>query len=231
MNMRGKFVVLDGADGVGKDTQADRLLAAAHQQGISAALIRYPGYERTLTGKVVQSYLRGEYGELDTVHPKIATYLFATDRFELKAELEQLLATHDLVIASRYAASNLAFQTARVPEVERPAFRDWVLQLEYGTFSAIKEDAVIFLSLPTALSEKLIAKRQQAAAVQSRDIYDEHKAFQLTVLEQYHILCSMFDHWRKIECEQGDDIRSIEDIGAEIQQLVFEQILAPVEVA
>lgn len=226
--MRGKFIVLDGADGAGKDTQANALLAAAQAQGLSAALIRFPGYDTTLSGREVKAYLAGEYGEFNAVHPKITSYLYAVDRYEQQPLLNELLEKHDLVIASRYVISNIAYQAARLPEAERPAYREWAKKLDYDVLKNPHEDAVLFLSLPVELSKTLIEKRLKQGTA-GRDIYDENLTYQRTVLGEYEYLCSTHDHWYQINCAHDGKIRSIDDIAQEIQQLVFTKILALAE--
>lgn len=230
VSMRGKLIVLDGADGAGKDTQADRLLAHAKGRGISAAIIRFPAYEQTFSGKEVRAYQSGRFGELINCHPKLISYLYAVDRFEMQSQLHELLNTHELVIAARYVISNIAYQAARLPKEERPAFRTWAETLDYEVLHNPREDAVIFLSLPTALSDQLIAKRQQETEG-ARDIHDENARYREEVLGEYETLCASHDHWFSIQCNDGDQIRSIEDIATELDRLVFERVLATVETA
>lgn len=228
--MRGKLIVLDGVDGAGKDTQADQLLASARRRGISAAIIRFPAYDKTLSGKEVRAYLNGKFGELSACHPKLISYLYAVDRFEMQSQLHQLLDSHDLVIAARYVISNIAYQAARLPKEDRPAFREWAEALDYTALGNPREDAVIFLSLPVSLSDKLIAKRNQTTTT-GRDIHDENAIYRKEVLGEYEALCASHDHWLSIKCDSNNQIRSIEDIAQELDQLVFERILVPVEVA
>lgn len=217
--------MLDGADGAGKDTQADQLLAAAKRRGISAATIRFPAYDHTFSGGVIRDYQSGKFGDLAVCHPKLACYPYAVDRYENQSKLHQLLLDHDLVISSRYVISNIAYQAVRVPETERAAFRVWAETLDYEVMKNPREDAVIFLSLPVELADQLIAKRN-AGKTTVRDLYDENQAYRRAVLEEYQILLGSHDHWHRVDCDSGNTIRSIEDIAKEIEQLVFERILA-----
>jgi len=217
--MRGRFTVLDGADGAGKDTQADQLLAAAKRRGVSAAIIRFPAYEQTFSGAVIRDYQRGTFGELKDCHPKLVSYLYAVDRFEMQAHLRDLLEAHELVIASRYVISNIAYMAARLPSDQRPEFRAWLERLDYEVLGNPREDMVVFLSLPINLSDQLIAKRKGI----HRDMNDENAVYRTEVLAEYEALCGMHDHWHKIDCAAGDTIRTIEDIAAELEQLVFER--------
>jgi dTMP kinase len=228
--MRGKLIVLDGTDGSGKDTQTDLLLKAAQKRGLSAAIIRFPSHGETFSGRVIRDeYLTGKLGDLADCHPKLVCYLYAVDRFEQQAALNKLLSSHDLVIATRYVISNIAYQAARIPEADRMDFRQWAETLDYDVMKNPKEDAVVFLSLPVDLATQLIEKRNAGKQV-ARDLHDENKSYQRDVLSEYQTLCSSHDHWYQVDCELDGGIRTIDDIAQQLDQLVFEQILIPAEV-
>jgi len=228
--MRGKLIVLDGTDGSGKDTQTDLLLKSAQKRGLSAAVIRFPSHGETFSGRVIRDeYLTGKLGDLAVCHPKLICYLYAVDRFEQQASLNQLLASHDLVIATRYVISNIAYQAARIPELDRAEFRKWAEELDYDVMKNPKEDAVVFLSLPVDLATQLIEKRNAGKQV-SRDLHDENKSYQRDILHEYQTLCASHDHWYQIDCESNGAIRTIDDIAQELDRLVFEQILVSEEV-
>src|SRR5690606_28872010 len=179
------------------------------------------------TGRDIVAYQSGQFGELETLNPRLVAYLYAANRVEARPTLEQALADHDLVVAVRYAPSNVAYSAARVPESERAAYREWVMALDYEVLGNPREDAVIFLDLPTALSQQLVAKR----ALGRRDIHDENSAYQTLVRDQYHYLAEHLPHWRLVRCDNDQGgIRSIEDIAAELESVVFDRILNQVAI-
>lgn len=168
--MPGKFIVIDGVDGTGKQTQSKVLRESLEAKGLKVAQIDFPGYERNLSGRELKKYLRGDYG--GSVHPKLASYLFAVDRYEDKAKLKDLIDKNDVVIADRYIISNIAYQSAKLPESERAEFRDWLSRLEYDILGAYREDLVVFFSLPEQAWEKLL-KERAAKTGEARDIYEK----------------------------------------------------------
>lgn len=220
---RATFIVLDGADGTGKDTQAPLLLDAAKQRGLTVSLFRFPEYE-TETGQDISAYQRGDFGELGTTDPHLICYLYAANRFQARARLREALATCDLVIAKRYVPSNVVYGSSQVPSSERAAFQDWVMRLDYSVFENPREDAVIYLDLPVDLATTLIQNRK----LDRRDINDENLSLRQTVREQYLTLSGKHEHWHVVDCQHQHSIRTIEDIQQELQRLVFDTILADV---
>jgi len=123
-NGRGTFVVIEGLDRSGKSTQAAALVAQLERMNVPAKLIKFPD-RTTPIGKMIDAYLHSE-SELDdhAIH-----LLFAANRWELKASIEETLSTGTTIICDRYSFSGVAYSTAkglhlqwcRAPEVSLPA--------------------------------------------------------------------------------------------------------------
>lgn len=214
------FVVLDGADGTGKDTQALQLVAAAKERGLAVAHFAFPDYT-TLVGHDIKAYQSGQFGEMDAIHPRVISYLYAVNRYELNKALSKALQTQDIVIAARYVSSNVVYSSVRVPEGERPDFQRWVEQLDHDVLDNPREDAVVCLDLPLELSDQLIAKRNLGR----RDINDENRAYRQSVRNEYRRLAAERANWHLIDCTENSQIRSIASIGDEISRLVFDTLL------
>ncbi|MBI4022730.1 hypothetical protein HY375_01020 [Candidatus Berkelbacteria bacterium] len=233
--MAGTFIVIDGADGAGKTTQTERLIDAAQRRGLSATFIHFPSYQGTEGGRIVQRYLHGEFGDPATIHPTLASIPYALDRFQQAGHVRELIATHDLVVADRYVISNMAFQGAKLPKRGRQTFTDWCAALDYEVFGNPREDAVLFLSVPSALSEQLVLGRASAHQGRKRDLHETNRRYQRAVLEEYQRLCAHYPHWRLINCSQEEAgavvPRPIDDIASEIADLVFSHILKHMSVS
>lgn len=233
--MAGKFIVIDGADGAGKTTQTERLIATATERGLRATHIHFPSYEGTVGGKVVQQYLHGEFGDPASIHPMLASLPYAIDRFEQANHVRELIATHDLVVADRYVISNMAFQGAKLPKRGRQQFTDWCAAMDYEVFGNPREDAVLFLSVPSQLSEQLVRGRAGAKAGRKADLHETNRQYQRAVLLEYHRLCTQYPHWQLIDCSQnvaGElTLRPIDDIAAQITHHVFSDILKNVRMS
>lgn len=206
--MKSKVISIEGVDGSGKNTQATFLLEALQARNIPAVKYSFPCYDETFFGKEIGSYLRGEFGDLDAVHPKLASMLFAGDRFEKKADIVQDLEAGRVVVMDRYVESNLAHQCAKLCVEEREAFIDWAERLEYGVFGLPRPDLTIFLDVPIDVSTKLVLqKKQRSYTHDQEDIHERDHAYMRKVYEVYGYL-SKRNSWEVINCVEGDDVRS-----------------------
>lgn len=160
MPPRGKLLAIEGIDGAGKRTQVELLDRALDARGVAHLNLSFPRYG-SFFGQAVTRYLTGEFGRLDQVDAHFSALLYAGDRLEAKREMEQALATVQLVVADRYIGSNLAHQGGRVPAEKRDEFLDWVRQLEYDVFGLPREDLTIYLRVPVEESARRTAAREK----------------------------------------------------------------------
>lgn len=151
---RGRFLVLDGIDGCGKSTQAERL-ARAH----SARHLREPG--STALGEGLRELLLMR--ELAIV-PRAETLLFAAARAQMLAELvEPALAKGEIVVCERFHASTFAYQA-----VAGGLSEDEVLALLSTWAGAPRPDLIVWLDLPLELA---LARRGAASdRIERRDL-------------------------------------------------------------
>ena len=73
------LVVLEGLDGAGKSTQVKKL--REYLESIFGCLeyIHFPRYDAPVYGELISSFLRGDFGQNDAVHPQLVALLFAED--------------------------------------------------------------------------------------------------------------------------------------------------------
>jgi dTMP kinase len=64
-----RLIAIEGIDGSGKGTQSRILVERIRQTGRKVELISFPRYEETFFGRLIGSFLNGEFGSLDQVHP------------------------------------------------------------------------------------------------------------------------------------------------------------------
>ena len=75
----GRLVVLEGLDGAGKHTLADRLLAGLTARGARTTTVASPRYDADVHAQLARDALHGRLGDLrDSVHGMAV--LFALDR-------------------------------------------------------------------------------------------------------------------------------------------------------
>lgn len=103
---RGKYIVIEGANGTGKTTQADLLIEYLHEQGIKAHHVKEPG--GSPVGDAIRSVLLND--KLPRT-PMTNALLFTANRHELwHAVISPALERGEWVIGVRNYWSSLAFQ-------------------------------------------------------------------------------------------------------------------------
>jgi dTMP kinase len=104
---RGRFITLEGPDGSGKTSQADRLAVELRRRGHDVVLAREPGGTRL--GERIREILVAPSGPL--IDPIADALLFSAARAQHVAEvIRPALARGQVVICARYADSTLAYQ-------------------------------------------------------------------------------------------------------------------------
>mgnify|MGYP002778272850 FL=1 len=103
---RGRFVVLEGGDGVGKTTQLPRLVAALERQGHVVRAIREPG--GTAAGDAIRALL---LDPATALVPAAELLLFLAARAQVVADVVRpALARGEWVVADRFFVSTYAYQ-------------------------------------------------------------------------------------------------------------------------
>jgi dTMP kinase len=203
MSHRQKFLVIEGIDGAGKRTQLDLLCRLLDRRRVAYVRMSFPRYE-SFFGQMVGRFLNGEFGPLDTVNPHFSALLYAGDRLEAKAELEEALLSGKLVLADRYIGSNLAHQTARIPLAKRKEFLAWLRQLEYDVYGLPVEDLVVYLRLPAAEAQKLVGRKASRGYTKRRRDLQESSLPHLDLAAQVYDLLAKEPNWATVECAGTD---------------------------
>ena len=173
---RGRLIVIEGADGTGKATQSRLLIRRLRREGYAIERIAFPQYGRSFFGEMVARYLRGECGPARDVDPRLASVLYAADRWEARDRIEGLLAEGTIVVLDRYVDSNKAHQAAKLPNARHLApFLKWVDRLEYGVFGLPRPDYTIYLRVPCGVASGLIDRKGRRAHLKGRR-RDVHEA-------------------------------------------------------
>lgn len=201
-----KFIVIDGIDGSGKATQVELLKKYFDEEGIDYLAISFPRYDQNVYGDLVRRYLLGEFGEINEVDPHLAATLYAGDRILAKKEIEKALNSGKTVIADRYVSSSKAHLSANLPEEKREEFIQWVDKLEYETNGVPREDLTFFLNVTPEVSQKLA----------DRDDIHERDLDHLQKAHGVYLKLAQNPNWKVIECMNGDQLRTPEDISQEI---------------
>ncbi len=177
---RGVFIAIEGIDAVGKKTQTSILKAWLGSRGLTTRTLSFPAYETTI-GREIRKFLAGtvDYPQ------EVRAMLYAANRWEKKAELDEILSKTDATIVNRYTGSNLAYGLSNGLGLE------WLLHLEEGL---PKPDLVLVLDAPPS---KLVPRRGDR-----KDSYEKNIRLQEKAREAYLNLADRFG-WSVVDAGGG----------------------------
>jgi dTMP kinase len=199
MRAWGRLIAIEGIDGSGKRTQLDLLGNQLIAGGNRVYATGFPQYDSWF-GKMVGQFLNGELGALEAVDPHFTALLYAGDRFEAKPKIEAALNDGKIVLVDRYIGSNLAHQTARAPADKRAEFRRWIEHLEYEIYDLPREDLILYLRVPAAEAQKLVAQKSQRSYTEAKQDLLEASLRHLQDAAAIYDQLARSAPWVTIEC-------------------------------
>ena len=105
--MQGRFITLEGGEGVGKSTQARRIKDELAARGIDVVLVREPG--GTPLAEEIRRLLK-DY-DTDAPNPRAELMLFLAARAQLvESVIKPALAAGKWVVSDRFSDSTIAYQ-------------------------------------------------------------------------------------------------------------------------
>ena len=224
--MKGKLIVIDGADGSGKATQTKLLIERLNKEGYDTIMLDFPRYGSP-SAFFVEQYLNGKYGEANEVSPKLASLFYALDRFDAKPLIKKAIEEGKIIISNRYVSSNAGHQGGKIrDEKERQVFLDWLYDLEYNTTNLPKPDLNIYLNVPWQIGQKLVDKKGHRDYVggKKRDIHEKDSDHLKNTQESYLYLTKKENNWVKIDCVKDEELLDIQTINDIIYSKVKEII-------
>lgn len=195
----GRLIVIDGLDGSGKSTQLDRLHAYLDGCGTHYKPISFPDYDSP-SSALVKMYLAGEFGsEADAVNAYAASSFYAVDRYaSYKQHWEAAYNAGDLIVAARYTTSNAIHQMSKLPPEQWDSFLDWLSEYEYRRLGLPRPDKVVFLDMPLAIAQQLLAARYEGDE-SKKDIHERNVAY-LRQCREAALYAAAREGWQVITC-------------------------------
>jgi len=224
--MDGKIIVIEGLDGSGKSTQIELLKTKLETIGIDYRYIHFPMLNRGKYGELIAEFLRGEYGAVEDVHPKLVAVLFANDRKEHLEKINQWLQEGYFVLMDRYVNSNIAFQCAKIEDdTEKEKLKKWILDFEYNYNKLPTPFISFFLNVSLdAISRSLsgIRKGRERDYLNGKqDIHEECLTLQKNVHKEYLKLLTEQNNFVCIDCcDENSNLLNPEDINS----LIFNKL-------
>lgn len=220
------LIVLEGLDGAGKSTQVKKLRSYLESLYGSLTYIHFPRYEAPVYGELISRFLRGDFGDNNSVHPQLVALLFAEDRHGAGAEIKSVLEKGGTVLLDRYVYSNIAYQCAKLEkEDEAHALRDWIFNTEYGNFELPKPDLNIFLDVPISFVESSLSQNRTGDDREylngSHDIHEADIKFQVKVRDIYRRQCESDPSFIRVDCADSEgNMLPPDEIFAKIKSLI-----------
>lgn len=214
----GRLIVIEGLDGSGKATQTSLLCEWLTQGGHTHRRISFPDYQEE-SSALVRLYLGGDLGTMADVSPYGASLFFAVDRYA--SFLSRWKADFDggcLMVADRYATSNVAHQMSRLPENQWEDFLRWQDDTEYVRVGIPRPDLVIYLDMEPEVSRRLISQRYQGDDSR-RDIHEADFEYLLNCRRAALYGAEKLG-WQVISCSRGGTPDTPEDIADRVRQRV-----------
>lgn len=184
------FIVIEGLDGAGKSTQVKMIREKLKRDGIESEYLHFPRFDAPIFGDLVARFLRGELGELDSVNPYLVALIYAGDRADASSKICKWLSEGKYVIIDRYVYSNIAYQCAKITDLEeKEKLRNWIFDTEYNKYKIIKPNLSIFLDVPFQFTTKKLTENREGEDRSylngARDIHEESLLLQSRVRELY----------------------------------------------
>jgi dTMP kinase len=185
------FIVFEGLDQSGKQTQAELLRDWLKQGGRKARLVSFPDYGTTI-GEEIARALQGERD----YEPDVMQLLYVANRYERRLDLERWLGGGLVLVADRYRASSVAYGEAQGLD---PI---WLTEMQKFLPPAT-------LTILLDITPETAVQRKAT----DRDRYERDLALQHRVRESYHRQAAA-DGWIVLDGERSKDAIAADVVSA-----------------
>lgn len=208
---KGKLIVIDGLDGSGKSTQLELVEKRLRQMGRKIKTISFPDYESP-SSALVKMYLGGEFSDNpDDVNAYAASSFYAVDRYaSFMKHWKKDYQDGMIILAARYVSSNAIHQMVKLCESEFDEYLQWLFDYEHSKLGLPEADRVIFLDMPTGISQKLLSKRYHGDEAK-KDIHEADVEY-LVKCRRAALYASEKLGWSVIPCSDGEEPLSVDKI-------------------
>lgn len=226
---KGKLIVIDGIDGSGKATQTKFLAKRLKKEGYKVRSIDFPRYYDNFFGALIGDYLSGKFGDFIQTDPRVASVLYAADRFESSGQIRKWLDAGYVVISDRYVSANQIHQGSKIRSViERRKFLEWLDKMEFEIFKIPRPDMVIYLDVPFEVSKKWlenkVTKRNKKYLNGKRDVAEDNLLHLKDSRNTALYLHKTNKNWEKISCCKGNICMSPEDVHQKVFEIVKKKL-------
>lgn len=171
---RGRFITMEGVEGVGKSTQLARLKAHLRDKGLDPLMTREPG--GSPLAEEIRSLLLSPRSDAMTPDAELLL-VFAARADHLAQKIVPAIERGQWVLSDRFTDASFAYQGAgRGISVER------IAQIEQWVQGALRPDRVLVLDLPPEEGARRVIRRATQDRFESEQIDFFHRARDMYLL-------------------------------------------------
>jgi len=196
------------------------------KEGHKIKIVDFPVYYKNFFGKFIGHCLSEQYYNWLGVHPKIASVMYAADRWESSEEMRKWLKECYIVIANRYVSANQIHQGGKIKSAKKRAdFMKWLDEMEYEVFKIPRPDITLYLSLPVnivlnLLKERDSSKMKREYLKKKKDVHEMDENFLINSRKSAMKLIKEVPNFIKIDCSEKGKILSRE----QIHEMVYKEV-------
>jgi len=198
---KGKFIIIEGIDGCGGETQTNLLSDFFINQGKQIEKLTYPQYDKPI-GQLIHNFLYEKYD----LSPEVQALIYFSEFVKDKEKIEEDIQKGKILISDRYFTSTLVYQGLRGVALEK------LISLS-NLFNISKPDLCIYLRISPETSKKRKSQEKQG----NLDRNEKDLEFLKNLVNMYDKIAkdNLFCKWKIINGEQ-----SIEEVHDQIIKLI-----------
>ena len=205
---QGRFITVEGIEGVGKSTNLETVHAFLLEKGIDVVMTREPG--GTELGEKIRGLLL-DHGNTEMADDTELLLMFAARAQHLRQVIKPAIAKGQWVLCDRFTDATYAYQGGG-----RGIDKNRIAQLEQWVQGDLRPDLTLLLDAPTEVGLARAAKREQEADRFER----EKQAFFEKVRQGYLELATAHkDRYRIIDASQP-----LEQVEPQLHEILAEYI-------
>lgn len=210
---KGKFIVIEGIDGSGGETQSKKIAKYLRGQKKPVRVLSYPDYRGPI-GQLINKYLHKKYN----FSKEVQFLLYFSDFLKDKEKINKWLSEGATIIADRYFSSTIAYQC--LPKAGSRGLNGVSVDIALAVsklFTLPRPDLIIYLRVSPEIS--MARKRKEKGG--NLDRHEADKKFLAELAAFYTELAKkqVLAKWVAIDGE-----KSIEEVFTEIKKLVYNKI-------
>lgn len=183
----GKFITIEGIEGVGKSTNIAFIQSQLEAQGIKTLLTREPG--GTELGEQLRNLLLHGGDVSDKAE---LLMMFASRAQHIEEKIKPALESGTWVICDRFTDSTFAYQGGG-----RQLDLDWIKQLESLVHESFQPDLTLLLDAPVEVGRERASKRSAADRIEAEDL-----VFFNRVRDMFLARAEQFDRYQVVDATQ-----------------------------